>query len=315
MSSPLEPRLTVGGVLRRAFGVYTRNWLPVMILYAAFMGPALVLEYLLGSQSETKFLEARTMSFGLFGLPASLEFAMSTFEVGTKQFLYDQFDGLLGAVLLPLAVGGVVNVVSAALLGERSRIGSLFRITFDNWLGYAQIGLLWYITLLAGWYVYNATIERLYEMSGRNDVATLLLYLLSVLLTLLLTVAYRASVVEMTTRGTDAFTSSRLGFAVTFGRGGFWKPLGLSVALALIYMVLVLAGLLAKLVLLALHVPQAWLDSDAVTSAYFNASLFIFNPYAIVCVALYVFEFSARSEGFFSGTAAAQPEPRTAPNA
>jgi hypothetical protein len=269
------------------------------------MAPALVVEVLLGTQSHGKFLETRLLGFGLFGLPASLQIAVSNFGQGTPLYLYDQFDGLLGALCLPLAAAAVIAVTRDAILGERTNASVPVRATLDNWLGYAQLGLLWYICLIVLWLSYNALGDAIYHMTKGNDGIAVIVYAFAIILTLLLTLAYRASITEMVIRGTDAVTSSRLGLTLAFGRGGVWQPLGLSLALSILYAILWLLAPLGRFILIKLGVPAAALDTESALAAFYNVSLLVFNPYAVVCVALYVFEISARREGYFEQPAMA----------
>ncbi|MBV8172198.1 MAG: hypothetical protein JO219_09755 [Candidatus Eremiobacteraeota bacterium] len=301
------PRLTILGVMRRALRLYLMGWPRMIALYVLFMAPALVVEFLLGTQSHGKFLETRLLGFGLFGLPASLQIAVSNFGLGTPLYLYDQFDGLLGALCLPLAAAAVIAVTRDAILGVNTNVIAPLRATLDNWLGYAQLGLLWYICLIVVWVSYNAGADAVYKMTHSNDVFAVIIYALAIALTLLLTIAYRASITEMAIRGTDAVTSSRLGLELAFGPGGLWQPLGLSLAIALLYALLWLLAPLGRFILIKLGVPASSLDTPSALAAFYNVSLLVFNPYAVVCVALYVFEVSARREGFFDAPPATAP--------
>ncbi|HEV2739759.1 MAG TPA: hypothetical protein VGU66_14365 [Candidatus Elarobacter sp.] len=129
------PPIRMAQAMRAARRIYTRNVWQVVLLYAVIMAVPTAVNVPIAAH--------------FFDAPSIEEF-FREMEPGSANYLPFAFNGMLTALLYPIAAAATIVLLRNVIATRHARFRESFREVLRLWLTITQFGLLWYIVLRIG---------------------------------------------------------------------------------------------------------------------------------------------------------------------
>ena len=129
------PPIKMAHAMRAARRIYIRNARPVVLLYAVIMAVPTAVNVPIAAH--------------FFDAPSIEEF-FRQMEPGSANYLPFAFNGMLTALLYPIAAAATIVLLRNVIATRQARFRESLREVLGLWLSITQFGLLWYIVLRIG---------------------------------------------------------------------------------------------------------------------------------------------------------------------
>ena len=129
------PPIRMAQAMRAARRIYTRNAWQVVLLYAVIMAVPTAVNVPIAAH--------------FFDAPSIEEF-FRQMEPGSANYLPFAFNGMLTALLYPIAAAATIVLLRNVIATRHARFRESLREVLRLWLTITQFGLLWYIVLRIG---------------------------------------------------------------------------------------------------------------------------------------------------------------------
>jgi hypothetical protein len=180
--APPLPPIRMAQAMRVARRIYVRNLWQVVLLYAVIMAVPTALNVPVANN----FLVAPTMD----------EF-FKQMEPGSPSYLPFAFNGMLTALLYPLAATATIVLLRNVIVTRHAHFRSCFREVLRLWLIITQFGLLWYVVYRLCSQAFGALAPFVQGESTPQVILRAGLLVLAVALSALWFFAYVASLVRI----------------------------------------------------------------------------------------------------------------------
>ncbi|HKW45427.1 MAG TPA: hypothetical protein VJN22_07190 [Candidatus Eremiobacteraceae bacterium] len=301
--------MSIGEMLDRAFTVYLKNALVLTAALVVVLVPLLILNYL-GSRDllgfDLSMFQAAVKNPNASPPAPDLNQLMQLY---TTSLPFLGLTMLLSTFALPFANAAVIAGVSRSYLGQRIRFADCYRDALARWPHILILAVLWIVALVLG--VVMLEIVFFILAIGAGALGSLLPSALDVALAFLLIpaflwilitslqayLAWALSFAAITLEHVDPVKAFASSFSRVFGRGSYWRSVGLSAAIAGIGLTveLIVGGAVTALYLwLKLSVGSAPLA----LSAFGGLVSAVITPLSFAIVAMYYYDVRIRREGF-----------------